>query len=63
MPDVRIELPCPTCAGDGFATRDDRHAETRMDVCRTCGGRGTVPAHPGMRPEASADPATGLPFG
>ena len=64
MAEFRIDLPCPTCHGDGFAADGgDRHTETRTHVCPTCKNRGTVPAHPGMRREASADPATGLPFG
>lgn len=49
-----ISLPCPTCNGDGFASTEDRHTETRMDVCPTCRGYGTIPARIGETAEASA---------
>lgn len=48
-----IEVPCPTCSGTGESTHEDRHAGTDKDVCRTCGGRRTIPARPGESREAS----------
>ena len=56
-------LPCPRCAGTGWDSQGDRHAETIMDRCRPCGGTGQVRAATGERREASCDPETEKPFG
>jgi hypothetical protein len=60
---MKPTLPCPVCSGTGFDTCEDRHAQTRQDVCRTCGGEGTIDPRTGQCPEAAADPATGRPLG
>ncbi len=46
-------IPCATCSGTGWTSREDRHTETNRDVCTTCGGTGQVPTHPGERREPS----------
>lgn len=55
-------IQCPTCAGTGWGTHGDRHARTRMDVCRPCAGTGMVKANTGEVRTAAYDPATGTPF-
>lgn len=58
---MKPSLPCPRCSGTGFDTHEDRHTQTRQDVCRACGGDGVVDPRTGTCAVASADPATGLP--
>lgn len=55
-----LKIPCPSCNGDGFVSFEDRHTETNTESCRTCGGRGEVPAMTGMTPQTSAAPDGGL---
>ncbi len=50
---TEITVPCEPCAGTGWATHEDRHAETNRDVCTACGGAGQVPARPGESRETS----------
>lgn len=57
-----ILIPCPACSGTGTDTHEDRHAETRQDVCPTCAPYedvhpGRVPAQTGETRAASFDPA------
>lgn len=61
MPD--LSLPCEACAGTGWATHEDRHAETRPDVCTTCCGTGRVPSRTGEIRGGSFDPETRQAFG
>lgn len=61
MPD--FPLPCPRCAGTGWATHEDRHTETVRDRCMTCGGSGLAASHTGETREGSFDPETGRAFG
>jgi DnaJ-class molecular chaperone len=46
-------VPCPTCNGTRFATHEDRHIDTRADICKTCGGEGEIPAATGTTEESS----------
>lgn len=55
-------IQCPTCAGTGWGTFENRHARTRQDVCRPCAGTGMVKAQTGEVRTAAYDPATGAPF-
>lgn len=61
MPD--LSLPCEACAGTGWATHEDRHAETAPDRCRPCKGTGLVPSRTGETRGGSFDPETGRAFG
>ena len=52
-----IRIRCPTCAGTGWWTHEDRHTRTRKDVCSTCAGTGLADAGTGQKREASFDPS------
>lgn len=41
--------PCPKCQGLGHVCKDEDplnhvHEHDKLDLCKTCGGRGLVPA-------------------
>lgn len=61
MPNFR--LPCQHCAGTGWATHEDRHAETGPDRCLPCKGTGFAASETGETREGSFDPETGRAFG
>jgi hypothetical protein len=52
---TQIKIPCPHCT-DGFVTSEDRHARTKQDVCKNCGGTGMAPARTGETAETSWRP-------
>lgn len=56
-------ISCPYCAGTGWASHEDRHAETNPDRCWPCMGTGQIDSHTGETREGSFDPETGRAFG
>lgn len=56
-----ITVPCPRCSGTGMDTHEDRHAGTIRDICRDCGGEGTVLARTGETPAAAYQLPPSLP--
>lgn len=61
MPD--LALPCPRCSGARTDSHEDRHTETRQDLCRECADTGFVPSRTGETRGGSFDPETGRAFG